>query len=80
MFRMYSNLTSDINFYHIQSMSCSKSGRTTLGVIMLVSLKHRGAIKWRVSLITDFNYCVVIARNCCKHTSTGCHSGNNKNA
>ena len=60
-------------------MSCSKSERTTLGITVLVSLKHGGATKWRESLITDFNYCVVIARNCCKNSSTGSHSGNSKN-
>ena len=59
-------------------MSCSKSGRTTLGIIVLVSLKHGGATKLRESLITSFNLCVVIEKFCCKNSSTGSHIGNTK--
>ena len=55
---MYSNLTSDINLDHIQSMSCSKSGRTRLRLTVLAGLKHGGATKWIVPIITDFN-CIV---------------------
>ena len=40
-------------------MSCSKLGRTTFRIIVLVSLKHGGAPKLRVPVITGFNYCVV---------------------
>jgi hypothetical protein len=64
---MYSNLTSVSNLYHIQSMSCSKLGKTKLRLILLASLKHGGATKWRVTIITGFNCCVAIARNCCKN-------------
>jgi hypothetical protein len=55
---MYSNLSSDINLDHIQSMSCSKSARTRLRLIAVAGLKHGGATKCRVPIITDFN-CVV---------------------
>jgi len=55
---MYSNLTSDIYLDHIQSMSCSKLLRTRLRLIVMAGLKHGGATKWRVPIITDLN-CVV---------------------
>jgi len=50
-------------------MSCSKLGRTTLGIIVLVSLKHGGATKLRVPVITGLGYCFVIARNCYKNVA-----------
>ena len=77
---MYSNLTSVSNLYHIQSKSCSKSGRTTLRLIVLEGQKHGGATKLRVPVITGFNCCVSIASNCCKNAPTVSHSGNTKNA
>jgi len=77
--RMYSKLTSDIILYHIQSMSRSKLGRTTLTLIVLIGLKQGETTKWTEPIITGFNFCVVIARNCCKNASTGSHSGNTKN-
>ena len=42
---------------------------------MLVGLKQGG-----VTIITCFNYCVSIARNCCKNAPTVSHRGNIKNA
>jgi hypothetical protein len=36
-------------------MSCSKSGRTTLGVIVLAGLKDGGTTKLRVPIITGCN-------------------------
>jgi hypothetical protein len=53
--RMYSNLTSDINLYHIQSTSCSKSGRTTLRLIVLEGLKNGGSKKLRLPIVTGSN-------------------------
>ena len=58
VFRLYSNLTSDINLYYICSMLCNMSGRTTLRIIMLAGLKHGEATKLRVRVIKGFN-CVV---------------------
>ena len=55
VFRMYSKLTSDIKLYRIQSMSCSKSRRTTPGFLVLAGLKQGGATKWRVRIVTGFN-------------------------
>jgi hypothetical protein len=67
VFRMYSNLTSVINLYHIQSMSYGILGTTIPMLILLVGLKHRGATKRRAPLVTGFICCVAIARNCCKN-------------
>jgi hypothetical protein len=61
-------------------MSCGKLGRTKLGLIVLAGLKHGVAAKLKVPIITGFNCCVVIARNCCKNASTDYYSGNPKNA
>jgi hypothetical protein len=68
------------NLYHIQLMSCSKSGKTTLRLIALVSLKYGGGTKWRLPIITGFNCCIVIARNYCKNAPTVSRSGNTVNA
>ena len=50
-------MTSVINLAIVQSMSCSKAGRTTLRLIVLAGIKHGGTTKWRVTIITSFNYC-----------------------
>jgi hypothetical protein len=72
---MYSNFTSIINIYHIQSLSCSKLGRTAFRLIVLADQKAREATKLRVPIITGFNCCFGIARNCCKSRPTDSHSG-----
>jgi len=49
------NLKSVIFLYHLQSMSWSKWGRTTLRLILLPGLEQRWTIKWRVPTVTAFN-------------------------
>ena len=63
----------------MQSMSCSKSGRTKLRFTLLSGLKHGGATKWRVTILRGFNYCVAIARNYSKNAPTFSNSFNTKN-
>ena len=47
---------------------------------MLAGQKHGGATKLKVPIITSFNCCVAIARNCYKIAPTVSHIGNAKNA
>jgi hypothetical protein len=68
--RMCSDVTPVINIYHIQSLSCSKSGRTTLRLIGLAGLIHWVTAIRRVPPVTSFNCCVVMSRNRNKNAPT----------